>query len=56
MVNALKADSHSKRGKGVSRKVVPLTAVPEKWHKFLHYIHGEVIVVENTSQIEGKSQ
>ena len=35
MVDSLKADTHSKRGKGVRRRVEPSSAVPQNWQEFL---------------------
>jgi len=33
---SLKADTRSKRGKGVRRRVEPSSAIPGNWHDFLH--------------------
>ena len=38
MVDSLKVDTRSKRGKGVRRRVELPTAVPEKWQEFLRIV------------------
>ena len=35
MVDSLKADTRSKRGKGLRRRVEPSSAVPQNWQEFL---------------------